>query len=143
MQTPGGAEIAYAKLSAMELDKRGGTERDLQDLLILRDRVSELAEGVAPRSLDLKLDLIDVGEAYRLIVDLPGVAQDDLEIALRGRHLTVAGLREMNGSEQLFVLRERVGGHFQRTVELPGDVDYEASSANLREGLLILHLPKR
>ena len=50
--------------------------------------------------------------------------------------------RGMNGSEQLFVLRERVGGHFQRTVELPGDVDYEASSANLREGLLILHLPK-
>lgn len=127
----------------MELDRRSsGTERDLQDLLILRDRVSELAEGVAPRSLELKVDLIDVGEAYRLIVDLPGVAQDDLEIALRERQLTVAGLREMNGSDQTFVLRERVGGHFQRTIELPGDVDHEASSASLREGLLILHLPK-
>lgn len=134
----------------MELDKRDdspqgtpqGTQRDLQSLLILRDRVSELAHGVAPRSLELKLDLLDLGEAYRLIVDLPGVAQDDLEIALRGRQLTIAGLREMNGSEQTFAVRERAGGHFQRTLELPVDVHYEASSAQLREGLLILHLPK-
>ena len=130
----------------MELDKRDdstqGTQRDLQNLLILRDRVSELAHGVAPQSLELKLDLLDLGEAYRLIVDLPGVAQDDLEIALRGRQLTIAGLREMNGSEQTFVVRERAGGHFQRTLELPSDVHYEASSAQLREGLLILHLPK-
>lgn len=127
----------------MELDKRDkGTRQDVQELLILRDRVSELADGVTPRSLELKLDLIDLGEAYRLIVDLPGVAQDDLEIALRGRLLTVAGLREMNSSDQAFVLRERPGGHFQRTLELPEDVVYEASSAHLREGLLILHLPK-
>ena len=134
----------------MELDKRDNTpegtqqetQRDLQSLLILRDRVSELAAGVAPRSLELKLDLLDVGEAYRLIVDLPGVAQDDLEIALHGRQLTIAGLRDMNAGEQTFVVRERAGGHFQRTLELPGDVHYEASSAHLREGLLILHLPK-
>lgn len=127
----------------MELDKRDiGTRRDVQDLLILRDRVSELAEGSSPKSFDLRLDLLDLGEAFRLIVDLPGVAQDDLEIALRGRMLTIAGLREMNGSDQTFALRERPGGHFQRTVELPAEVVYEASSAQLREGLLILHLPK-
>lgn len=127
----------------MELDKRDdSTRRDLHQLLILRDRVSELADGVAPQSLELKLDLLDLGEAYRLIVDLPGVAQDDLEIALRGRQLTIAGLREMNGSDQAFVLRERPSGHFQRSLELPAEVHYEASSAHLREGLLILHLPK-
>ncbi len=127
----------------MELDKRDdSTQRDLQSLLILREQVSELAAGVAPHSLELKLDLLDLGEAYRLIVDLPGIAQDDLEIALRGRQLTIAGLREMNGGERAFVVRERAGGHFQRTLELPGDVHYEASSAQLREGLLILHLPK-
>jgi len=127
----------------MELDKRDdSTRRDLHQLLILRDRVSELADGVAPQSLELKLDLLDLGEAYRLIVDLPGVAQDDLEIALRGRQLTIAGLREMNGGDQAFVLRERSSGHFQRSLELPAEVHHEASSAHLREGLLILHLPK-
>lgn len=126
----------------MELDKQGDTRQDLQKLLILRDRVSELADGVAPQSLELKLDLFDIGEAYRLIVDLPGVAQDDLEIALHGRLLTVAGLREMNRGDQTFVVRERPSGHFQRSLELPEDVHYETSSAHLREGLLILHLPK-
>lgn len=127
----------------MELDKRDeGTGRDVQELLILRDRVSELATGVTPESLELKMDLIDLGDTYRLIVDLPGVSQDDLEIALRGRLLTIAGLREMNGGDQAFALRERPSGHFQRTTELPSEVSYEASSAQLREGLLILHLPK-
>ncbi len=127
----------------MELDKRdNGTGRDVQDLLILRDRVSELVEGGSARSFELRLDLLDLGDAFRLIVDLPGVAQDDLEIALRGRLLTIAGLREMNGNAQAFVFRERPGGHFQRTLELPAEVAYEASSAQLREGLLVLHLPK-
>ncbi len=126
----------------MELDKHDDTRRDLHQLLILRDRVSELVDGAARQNFDLKLDLLDLGEAYRLIVDLPGVAQDDLEIALRGRQLTVAGLREMNRSDPAFVLRERPSGHFQRSLELPSDVHYEASSAHLRDGLLILHLPK-
>jgi len=126
----------------MELDKLDeSTGQDLQKLLILRDRVSELAEGVQPKGLELKMDLIDTGDAYRLIVDLPGVAQDDLEIALRARQLTVAGLREVHGGDG-FLLRERPNGHFQRTIELPSEVDYEASNAHLREGLLILHLPK-
>ena len=127
----------------MELDKRDkGTGRDVQELLILRDRVSELAAGTTSRNFELRLDIIDLGKAFRLIVDLPGVAQDDLEIALRGRLLTIAGLREMNGNDKAFVLRERLGGHFQRTLELPQEVVFEASSAQLREGLLILHLPK-
>ena len=126
----------------MELDKHDDTRRDLRQLLILRDRVSELADGVASQSLELKLDLLDLGETYRLIVDLPGVSQDDLEIALHGRQLTIAGLREMNRSDQGFVLRERPSGHFQRSLELPSDVDYETSSAHLRDGLLILQLPK-
>lgn len=125
----------------MELDKQRGTHSDLQQLLILRERVSELAEGLEPSSLEPSVDLIDTGDTYRLIVDLPGVSQDDLEIALRGRHLTVAGLRE-SGGEQTFLMRERPRGHFQRSLELPSDVLYEASSAQLREGLLILHLPK-
>lgn len=123
----------------MELDKRGGTESDLQRLFILRERVSELAEGLEPGSLEPSVDLIDTGDTYRLIFDLPGVSQDDLEIALRGRQLTIAGLRE-SGGEQNFLMRERPRGHFQRSVELPSDVLYEESNAQLREGLLILHL---
>lgn len=127
----------------MELEKHEeGTRHDLQQLLILRDRVSELAEGISSTSLDLRLDLLDLGDAYRLIVDMPGVSQDDLEIALRGRTLTLAGVREMHLSESVVVLRERPGGHFQRTLELPSAVSYEESSAQLRDGLLILHLPK-
>lgn len=137
----------------MELEKFSST-RDLQDLLALRSDIEQLSlerfGSQAGAALDPKLDLLDLGSAYRLIVEVPGVSQDNLEIALQGRNLTVAGLREpvydglgdgMVNSVDV-VMSERANGHFQRSVELPGEVDYDSSHASLQGGLLVLDLPK-
>ena len=124
----------------MELDKRdaGG---DLQRLLDLRDRVGELSQTFgedAPR-----VDLLDFGDAFELVVEVPGVAQRDLEVAVQGRHVTVAGRRAVREEHADVLLAERPDGHFQRTVTLPNEVAEERGSAHLSEGLLRLHLPKR
>jgi HSP20 family protein len=120
------------------------TSSNLERLLDLRDRISALegelqsaSDGLGPR-----LDLLDIGDAYRLIVEVPGVSQNDLEVAIDGRELTVAGLREPYGDTPRLLMAERPTGHFQRSVELPGEVVRERSQAHLREGLLILDLPK-
>jgi HSP20 family molecular chaperone IbpA len=54
----------------------------------------------------------------------------------------VAGHRQADGNGEA-VFSERWVGPFQRTVELPADVDPERATAQLVAGLLILHLPKR
>lgn len=127
----------------MDLE-RFGTAADLEELLKVRDRIESLVtrdsqdDALAP-----KAELIDFGDALQLRMEVPGVAQADLELALSGRDLLVAGLRETieDGVDVLF--SERPNGPFQRTIRLPEPIDREHVSAHLRNGVLVVHLPKR
>lgn len=119
-----------------------GTAGDIQELIEVRDRVEGLlarrvpSDGVTPR-----VELRDVGDAFRVLIEVPGVDQENLEVAVQGRELVVAGHRDPEpGGHAVF--SERVAGPFQRTVALPSDVEPEAATAQLVAGLLILHLPK-
>ncbi len=125
----------------MELEKYG-TVTDIEELLAIRDRIDDLLDSGSDRdALTPKADLFDSGDAYQLLFEVPGVTQENLEIALQGRDLTVAGIREPeNGAPAVF--RERPSGHFQRTVTLPEEVDRDGITAQLREGLLVINLPK-
>ncbi len=133
----------------MELEKFDSS-RDIRDLLALRDDIERLGTAAPEADAGPKLELLDLGAAYRLVVEVPGVTQENLEIALQGRSLTVAGLREPlyepssdgSGDGVDVILNERASGHFQRSVELPGEVDYARSHASLRDGLLVLDFPK-
>jgi HSP20 family protein len=127
-------------LVGMDLEKFG-TAGDVQELLSIRDRIEGLLddrrEAGAP-----KVDLFDAGEAYRLVMEVPGVPEENIEIALQGQTLVVAGIREPSGEGARIVFSERPSGHFQRNIELPHPVDRERTSAHLQSGLLIVNLPK-
>lgn len=126
----------------MEIEKFG-TAGDIEELLAVRDRVEALANAGAPADGVLpRVDLLDLGDAYQLLVEVPGVAQSSLEVALQGRDVVVAGIRENVPDEGEIVFTERPNGPFQRTVQLPGEVDRDASTAQLHSGLLIVNLPK-
>lgn len=126
----------------MDIEKYG-TASDIEELLAVRDRIDELAEahasadGMAPRA-----DLLDLGDAYRLVFEVPGVEQSSLEIALQGTELVVAGIREPHERPRDVVFSERPNGPFQRTVRLPGRVERERATAHLHAGLLVVTLPK-
>ena len=126
----------------MDLEKYG-TAGDIQELLSIRDRIDDiLGRETGDVVVTPKADLFDVGDAYELVIEVPGVPQEDLEIGLEGRELTVAGIREPLSAGVDILFSERLSGHFQRTVELPGDVDRDAATAHLSEGLLVVMLPK-
>ncbi len=124
----------------MELEKYD-TMKAIQELLAIRNDIDLLGER--PQDvISPKMDIFDLGDRYRLLIDVPGVSQENLELAVQGRTVTVAGFREPVEAGLEIVLSERPRGHFQRSVELPADVNPDASQANLREGLLIIDLPK-
>ena len=138
----------------MELDKYG-TAGDIQELLAIRDRIDTLLEtkdGDEP--LTPRIDLLDMGKTYRVVIEVPGVPQENLEIALQDKELIVAGIRETINTQDdeegtLIVeknleriIEKRPSGHFQRVLTLPGEVVTEEATAHLREGLLILTIPK-
>ena len=117
--------------------------RDLKDLFMLRNDIERLTSlATSDDTISPRLDLLDLGESYRVIIEVPGVEQENLEVALEGKTLTVAGLREPTSGDAVRLVGERPSGHFQRTVDLPEAIDPEGTRANLRHGLLILTFPK-
>jgi len=126
----------------MELE-RFGTAADLDEIIAIRDRIDALvARDMEADASQPRADLLDFGEALQLRMEVPGVPQEDLEVALEGRDLLVAGLRETIESGTRMIFSERPNGPFHRVVRLPDEVDPRGVSAHLREGVLVVHLPK-
>ena len=89
------------------------------------------------------LNVWDDGDALFVEAELPGVAQDDLEIYAVGNELTIKGRRVSPRDEKrTFHRQERGMGEFVRVVTLPVDVNSEAVEATLERGVLSLRLPK-
>ncbi len=84
----------------------------------------------------------DEGNFY-VEADLPGFQLDDLEISVLGNELTVHGQRdqtETNG--KTYHLRERATTEFTRVLPLPVEVAADKVAATLKDGVLVITLPK-
>lgn len=118
---------------------RGEVESFFSDVLGLRPRRGAPLDFWNPR-----LDLVEEPDRFVIEVDLPGVRREDVRVEVEGRLLAISGgrqlVRDLAGPR--FRRRERFYGSFRRTVELPDAVDREAVSADLRDGILRVVLPK-
>ncbi len=97
-------------------------------------------EGFVPT-----FDVKETKDAYLFKADLPGVKQDDVEISLTGNRLTISGKREAekrDEGERYFAF-EREYGAFSRSFTLPDGVDTEHVSAEMKDGVLAVMLPKK
>jgi HSP20 family protein len=75
-------------------------------------------------------------------VDLPGVAQDDIEVTFEKNVLTIAAERKVP-EDRKPRHEERAYGKFQRQISLPESVDSNSIEAELKDGVLHLALAKR
>jgi HSP20 family protein len=92
-----------------------------------------------------RFDVKEIKDAYVLNADLPGVKDEDLEISLNANMLTISGKRELEHQaegEQYYAM-ERSYGSFARSFSLPDSVDGENVTADLKNGVLTVHVPKR
>lgn len=95
------------------------------------------AGGFAPFA-----DLEETDDAYLVEVELPGVKKTDVNIEVSGRRALVSGERKERERSGVLRRRTRAVGRFHHEVVLPGDVDADAVSASLDEGVLTVRLPK-
>jgi len=77
--------------------------------------------------------------------DLPGVKEQDLEVALTGNRLTIRGKRDSEKKEQTdtYYVYERSYGTFTRSFTLPEGADPNQVRAELREGVLDINIGKK
>ncbi len=89
-------------------------------------------------------DVKETPEAYILTADMPGIRKEDLDIQLAGNRLSISGRREAEGVREgeRYYSQERSYGTFNRTFSLPEEVQPGQVTADLREGVLHLTVPK-
>jgi len=90
------------------------------------------------------MDLVETDDQFVLRADLPGVAEDDVQIEVEDRTLTVSGERkaEHEVSEAGYHRVERAFGAFSRSLTLPDGVDPAAVAASFDRGVLEIRIPK-
>jgi len=105
-----------------------------------------LAEGeVSTRTWAPPVDIYENGDNLVLKAELPGINPDDVEIRVEDNTLYLKGERkfEKEVKEQSYHRVERTYGTFTRTFSLPNSVDADKVSANYKDGVLTLTMPKR
>ncbi len=91
----------------------------------------------------LNSNLYETPESYLMQVVLPGVQLDTLQITAQQNVLTLQGTAGVTAPEGAQGIWVGLGvGEFRDQVTLPGEVDAETASADYRDGILILTLPK-
>lgn len=131
----------------------GGFERLRQDL----DRWFEAARVAGERTLDAVgltsearpmpplSDLIETETDVHVLVDLPGVSADGVDLSLTGQVLMLKAIRlpsPLLTDAATIHLRERITTTFERTIPLPVQVDADSVRAVVRDGLLHVSLKK-
>ncbi|MFZ5478077.1 MAG: Hsp20/alpha crystallin family protein [Myxococcota bacterium] len=101
--------------------------------------------GVERGGFEPRFDVCEQGDAYVFKADLPGVKEEDVEITLTGNRLTVAGKREYEQKDEQdnWFAYERGFGSFTRSFTLPEGCATDDVHAELKDGVLTLHLPKK
>jgi HSP20 family protein len=114
----------------------------------------------------MPMDMIEKKTAYEIFIDLPGISKSDLKISVKDNVLTIAAERkvisaaptetaadagastttqtETAGQEETkkYWKTERRSGPINRSLSLPEDVDVNAISAALTDGVLHLTIQK-
>ena len=90
------------------------------------------------------VDLYETPDAFILEADLPGVRGEDVKVEVEGNDLILQGRRALKrtGSDGKFFYQERSFGDFARRMALPESVDKDKISAEFRDGVLRVTLPK-
>ena len=113
----------------------------LQDLLATSQRLNRLATG--PSGWTPPVDVFETPDRFVILVELPGLTQDDVQLQHHDDRLTISGVRRERESPcEQFHRIERGHGSFSRTFELPVPIDAERITADLRDGVLTVSCPK-
>jgi len=102
-------------------------------------RTSNLLGGWMPA-----VDLFEQKDHFIVKAELPGMKKDDIELTLHEDCLSISGERRTERKQEDAEVHrsERFVGRFQRTLSLPAPVVVDKITANYKDGLLTVTLPK-
>lgn len=90
------------------------------------------------------VDIYDNDKHIVIKAELPEIDKKDIVIDVKDGVLTLKGERSFDNEikEEKYYCRERMFGKFERVFRLPADVDPEKISADYKDGILKIDIPK-
>ncbi len=118
----------------------------LRDLLSMHEQLGQLVGTDAP-GWTPPVDLFETAGAFVLAAELPGLSRDQIEIQADEFRILIRGARAGTSSDQDTACEqyhrvERGHGRFARAFTLPEAIDIEQVSADLKDGVLTVVMPK-
>jgi HSP20 family protein len=103
--------------------------------------------GEEPVSITAWTPSVDIFETETEIVvkaEIPGIKKDDVKLNVQDNVLTISGERkfEQETKKENYLRVERGYGNFTRSFTLPPSVDFKKITAEFKDGLLEVKLPK-
>jgi len=114
----------------------------LRDLLALQEQIGQLVGSDAP-GWTPPVDLYETPTEYVLMAELPGLTRDQIDIHAEELRVVIRGERAAGAVPcEQFHRVERGHGRFSRAFVLPDAVNVDQVTAELKDGLLTVTLPK-
>jgi HSP20 family protein len=95
-----------------------------------------------------RTDVKELPNEYRIVLDLPGIDKDKINVKVEGNVLTVSGERNVSNEEtkdqegRTVYKSQRSFGSFLRTFPLPADADTARLTAESKNGVLTVVIPR-
>jgi HSP20 family protein len=114
-----------------------------------RDAMERLFEenlsdkGPSEREMVLAVDVRSEDDLFVITSLVPGLETDDLNIEILNNTVTIRGeFKSPVPQENKYLVNELPVGRFNRVVTLPVGVDPAKTEASLKNGVLVLRVPK-
>lgn len=94
----------------------------------------------------LRMDVAETDQAYTVKAEIPGVAKEDIKVAIEGNSVSITAEIKKEHEEkegENLICSERYYGQQSRHFSLPQDVDESKAEAKYHDGVLELVLPKK
>jgi HSP20 family protein len=117
----------------------------LRDLLALHEQLGHLVGTDAP-GWTPPVDLYETPSEYVLTAELPGLKREQIDIHAEDSRIVIRGARAATPGHDIpceqYHRVERGHGRFSRAFSLPEPIDVNAVTADLKDGILTVVIPK-
>ncbi len=110
-----------------------------QDLSVREEALSERNRQIP--TVAPMVDILENENEILLFADMPGVDKKDISINIDNGRLALSGIREVKPVGAV-TWEEFADVEYRRTFSVPQTIDVAGVNAELKEGVLLLHLPK-